>query len=72
MEGDVLQLRILCKRKLEDLSEEEKDLMFKKIKLDKDKYVACSITANVLAHKLLINPLECRYFTNFLHPQNIK
>ena len=31
---------ILRKRKLEDLSEEEKDLMFKKIKLDKDKYVA--------------------------------
>ena len=31
---------ILHKRKLEDLSEEEKDLMFKKIKLDKDKYVA--------------------------------
>ena len=30
---------ILCKHKLEDLSEEEKDLMFKKIKLDKDKYV---------------------------------
>ena len=31
---------ILRKCKLEDLSEEEKDLMFKKIKLDKDKYVA--------------------------------